>query len=113
MWVLQAAMGITSCQHKWHVTGQCHGFERAGFNILGTRSAGPIVQTGMLVASHEGGQLIMQDSSLIMTIYITGGQNDEELRDEENKVDIVWKMLFVAQRDKERQSKKPFQYRRR
>lgn len=62
----------------------------------------------MLVASHEGGQLIMQDSSLIMTIYITDSRNNEELRDEENKIDIVWKMLFVGQRDKERQSKAPF-----
>ena len=80
-------MVTTSCQHKWQVTKQCRGFERADFNILGTCSAGPIVQAGMLVASAEGGQLIMQARSLIMTIYMTDW-NDDEPR-EEKKVDIV------------------------
>lgn len=58
-------------------------------NISGTRSAGPIVQAGMLVASPEGGQVIMQHISSIMTIYMTGGRNEDKPRNEENNVHIV------------------------
>lgn len=77
-----------------------------------TRLEGAIVQAGMLAALSKVGQLLSQLQSSITNIYRAARwPNDDELRDGENMVDIVWKNTICKPKRQRQTNKEPILYR--